>query len=164
MIQAYASAPSVADLDAQARATGNRKDIAVTVGDRLFTDEWPAQVMQVSANEMAGHVVLGLRVSGVHFHKALTREAFLSEIASLVARSFAAAPMAEEVDVWAVEPLNVGKGLVVAGDLAVPTSRTVFTLTARRSESPSALAARLRSGQNVYVNEDWAHDAFKKGS
>lgn len=161
---AAASIPSVADLDAHARAGGNRKDIAIGVGDRVFAKEWPAQVMQVMANEMSGHVVLGLRVSGVHFHQAMTREQFDAEIASLVAACFAAAPDAEEVDVWATVPLNVGKGIIVAGDLARPTSRTVFTLSARRTEPPSALALRLSSGQNIYLDEEWAVAAFKKGS
>lgn len=156
--------PSVADLDAHARATGNRKALAIAVGDRLFSQEWPAQVMQVAANEMSGHLVLGLRLSGVHFHQELTRDQFLSEVGSVVAACFAAAPHAEEVDLWTTVPLGVGKGIVVAGDLARPTSRTVFTLSARRDESPAALAARLRSGQNVYVDEEWERTAFKKGS
>ena len=163
-LPAFASAPSVADLDAHARATGNRKDAAITVGARLFAQKWPAQVMQVAANEMAGHLVLGLRVSGVHFHENLTRAQFLDEIATLVSQSFAALPAAEEVDLWVTVPLSVGKGIVVAGDLARPTSRTVFTLSVRRGEPASALAARLKSGQDLYVDEEWAHTAFKKAS
>ncbi|HET9029965.1 MAG TPA: hypothetical protein VFN49_07290, partial [Candidatus Aquilonibacter sp.] len=149
---ALASTPSVADLDAHARATGNRKDIAYSVGDRLFAREWPAQVMQVAANQMGAHLVLGLRLSGVHFHQDLTAAQFYDEVASLVAECFAAAPQAEEVDVWATVPLSVGKGVVVAGDLAKPTSRTVFTLSARRIEGIAAIAARLQRGQDVYLD------------
>ena len=52
----------------------------------------------------------------------------------LIARAFAAAPAAEEVDLWVTVPIAVGKGLVVSGDLAVPTTRTVFTLSVRRGE------------------------------
>lgn len=158
---AFASTPSVADLDAHARATGNRKDIAVSVGDQLFRQEWPAQVMQVAANEMGSHLVLGLRLSGVHFHRPLTRDQFYAEIASLVGECFAAAPTAEEIDIWTTVPLNVGKGVIVAGDLAKPTSRTVFTLSARRGEAPSTLAERLRGGEDIFVDEEWARTAFK---
>lgn len=158
---AFAAAPSVADLDAHARATGNRKDIAVAVGDQVFRQQWPAQVMQVAANEMGTHLVLGLRVSGVHFHHPLTREQFYEEIASLVGECFVAAPQAEEIDIWTTVPLSVGRGVVVAGDLAKPTSRTVFTLSARRGETSAALAERLRGGEDVFVDEEWARTAFK---
>lgn len=161
---AFAAAPSVADLDAHARATGNRKDVAVAVGDQVFRQQWPAQVMQVAANEMGTHLVLGLRVSGVHFHRPLTREEFYEEIASLVGECFAAAPQAEEIDVWTTVPLSVGKGVVVAGDLAKPTSRTVFTLSARRAETSAALAERLRGGEDVFVDEEWARTAFKSST
>jgi hypothetical protein len=157
-----AASPSVADLDARSRASGNRIDIAMAVGERLFTTTWPAQVLQVVANEMGPYIVLGMRVSGVKFHGTLTREAFDREIVDLVARAFASAPSAEEIDVWATVPLSVGKGLVVSGDLAKPTTRTVFTVSVRRSENPSALASRLHSGENVFLDEEWAHGAFAK--
>jgi predicted amino acid dehydrogenase len=161
---AFAATPSVADLDAHARATGNRKDIAVSVGDNLFRQRWPAQVMQVAANEMGTHLVLGLRISGVHFHRPLSRDEFYSEIAALVSECFSAAPQAEEVDVWTTVPLDVGKGVVVAGDLAKPTSRTVFTLSARRGETAADLASRLRGGGDVFVDEEWARTAFKSST
>ena len=120
--------------------------------------------MQVAANEMGDHLVLGLRVSGVHFHRALTRDEFFAEIASLVGECFAAAPGAEEIDVWTTVPLDVGKGIVVAGDLAKPTSRTVFTLSARRGEASHALMDRLHGGEDVYVDEEWARTAFKSST
>jgi len=120
--------------------------------------------MQVAANEMGAHLVLGLRISGVHFHRPLTRDQFYAEIASLVGECFAAAPQAEEIDIWTTVPLSVGKGVVVAGDLAKPTSRTVFTLSARRGEAPSSLAERLRGGEDVFVDEEWARTAFKSST
>ena len=157
-----AASPSVADLDAHSRAGGNRLDIATSVGEQLFSTTWPAQVMQVLANEDGSHIVLGLRVSGVKFHAALTRDAFDREVMDLVARAFAAAPAAEEVDLWATVPISVGKGIVVSGDLAKPTTRTVFTVSVRRGESADSLAARLRSGANVFVDQEWASTAFTK--
>jgi hypothetical protein len=157
-----AAAPSVADLDAHSRASGNRLDIATSVGEQLFRTTWPAQVMQVLANEDGAHLVLGLRVSGVKFHEPLSRDGFDREVQELVARAFAAAPDAEEVDLWVTVPIGVGKGMVVSGDLAKPTTRTVFTVSVTRSESAAALAARLRSGAAVFLDQEWAQSAFTK--
>ncbi len=157
-----AASPSVADLDAHSRAGGNRIDIATSVGQQLFSSTWPAQVMQVLANETATHVVLGLRVSGVKFHQPLSREAFNAEIVELITRAFAAAPSAEEVDLWVTVPIGVEKGLIVSGDLAVPTTRTVFTISVARSENAASLAARLRGGANVFLDQEWAQSAFTK--
>ncbi len=157
-----ASTPSVADLDAHSRAGGNRLDIATSVGEQLFNTTWPAQVLQVLANQDGTHVVLGLRISGVKFHGTLTRDAFDREVMDLIARAFAAAPAAEEVDLWVTVPLDVGKGIVVSGDLAKPTTRTVFTVSVRRGEDTAALATRLRSGQSVFLDQEWASTAFTK--
>jgi hypothetical protein len=154
--------PSVADLDAHSRAGGNRLDIATSVGEQLFSTAWPAQVMQVLANETGAYVVLGLRVSGVKFHQPLTRENFDREVEELIARAFAAAPSAQEVDLWVTVPIVVGKDVVVSGDLAKPTTRTVFTISVSRNENAASLAARLHSGANVFLDEEWAQGAFTK--
>ena len=150
---AIAAQPSVADLDAQSRAAGNRKDIAVRIGERVFATMWPAQVLQVEANDMGGHVVVGLHVSGVKFHDPLTRAGFNREIAALVAQAFATEAAAEEVDVWVTVPISVGKGVIVSGDLAKPTTRNVYTMSALRG---------VRAVGNTFVDEDWAREAFKK--
>jgi hypothetical protein len=155
--------PSVGYTDAFARAAGNRKPIAVKIGRDLFRTMWPAQVINVYADGIDGHDVAGLHLSGVHFHHPLTRAQFLTEIDDLVERAFAAAPV-EEVDVWASVPLNVGKGVVVAGDLAKPTFRTVFTVSARRGESATALLARMQQGEGVFWDQDWERSAFKVGA
>jgi hypothetical protein len=157
-----AASPSVADLDAHSRAGGNRLDIATTVGEQIFSTTWPAQVLQVLANEDGADVVLGLRLNGVKFHGTMTRDAFEHEVTDLVARAFAAAPAAEEVDLWVTVPIDVGKGIVVSGDLAKPTTRTVFTISVRRSETAGALTARLHSGQSVFLDQEWADTAFTK--
>lgn len=150
-----AASPSVADLDAHSRAAGNRIDVAMAVGERIFTTKWPAQVLQIEANQMASHLVLGLHVSGVKFHRPMTKAQFEDEIRALVAQSFAAAPSAEEVDVWTTVPISVGKGVVVSGDLAKPTTRTVYTYSAERSAP---------AGANIFIDEEWAVDAFEKVS
>ncbi|HKU66472.1 MAG TPA: hypothetical protein VJP85_01735 [Candidatus Baltobacteraceae bacterium] len=151
--------PGVDRTDAFARASGNRKPVAVKIGQALFATQWPAQVMNVYADGIAGHDVAGLHISGVHFHRALTREQFIDEIAGLVSRTFKVAPV-EEVDVWASVPLGVGRGVVVAGDLAKPTFRVVFTLSARREESADSLVRRMRQGSGVFWDQDWERKVF----
>jgi hypothetical protein len=158
---ARAEVPPVATVDAHARADGNDKPLAIAVGENLFATTWPVQVMQVSANAIDGHVVIGLRLSGVKFHGTPALDDFHREVADLVERSFAAAPAAEEVDLWVTIPIRIGKDAVVSGDLAVPTTRNVYTLTVRRSEPRSSLEKRLSKGTNIFVDEEWARAAFK---
>jgi hypothetical protein len=152
--------PSVDRTDAYARASGNLKPLAVSVGRSLFETEWPAQVLNVYANGVPGHGIVGLRVSGTRFHHALTREDFMLEVLALVQRSFQTAPI-EEIDVWASVPLRVGKDIVVAGDLAKPTSRTVFTLSVRRGESSDSVLKRMRQGDGVFWDQDWERTTLK---
>jgi hypothetical protein len=159
---ACAHAPSVADLDAAARAVGNRRDIAQSIGRAIFQTQWPAEVNQISANELDRHLIVGVRIWGVKFHHPLTRAEFVNEIVSLTQTIFSAAPDAEEIDFWAAIPIDVSKGVVVSGDLARPTSRTVFSVTVLRSESTQALHERAIDDSNgAFWDGQWAHDAFK---
>ncbi len=159
---AAAYTPTIAELDAQARAAGNRRDLAQQIGDAVFGTPWPAEVSQISANALDGHVIVGIRVLGVKFHQPMTREAFTFEVATLAETAFTAAPSAEEIDIWASIPIDVAKGVIVSGDLAKPTSRTVFSVSARRGESTAELQARLAApGDGVYWDEQWARTAFK---
>jgi len=160
-LAASASAPSVATLDADARAGGNRKIEAERIGDTIFAIEWPAQVMKISANSVDDSLVVGLKVSGVKFHTPLTRAAFESEMTTLIGLVFASEPKVTEVDLWAAVPLDVGKGVIVTGDLATPTTRNVFTVSSRRGESPAALEARVKAMQGIYLDEEWARTTLK---
>lgn len=127
----------------------------MAVGRRLFATVWPAQVLKVYVDGTGSHAVAGIRISGVKFHRALDRRGFAAEVADVATQTLAAARL-EEVDIYAVVPLSVGKGVVVAGDLAKPSSRTVFAVTVRRGESRSALFARLQTGRLAYWDQDWA--------
>ncbi len=161
--RAVAAVPSVADLDATARASGNRLDLATRIGESVFATTWPAEVSQVSANQMDRHVIVGIRIWGVKFHDEMSRRDFVTEVIDLIGRAYAAAPAVEEVDVWASVPIEVARGEVVSGDLAVPTSRTVFSITSRRGESATAIEARASGlGEGVFWDEEWARTAFKK--
>ncbi len=159
---APAYAPSVADLDAAARAVGNRRDVAQRIGLSVFSTHWSAQVTQISANQLGSHLIVGIRLWGVKFHHPLTRDEFIGEVVTLVERSFAAAPATEEIDVWASVPIAVAKGVVVSGDLAKPTSRTVFSLTVRRGEPVAAVRARASAASDgVFWDPQWSRTAFR---
>ena len=160
---AAAYAPSVAQLDAVARAAGNRRDVARRIGGAIFSTRWPAEVSQISANALAGHLIVGIRVLGVKFHRPITRDEFVSEVVALIETTFGAAPATEEIDLWASVPISVAKGAVVSGDLAKPTSRTVFSLSVRRGESLASLRARVsKAGDGVFWDSQWAHTAFRE--
>lgn len=154
--------PPLSEVDAEARASGNRKDIATTIGDALFATTWPAQVSQVSANQLGGHLIVGIRIWGVKFHEKMTRAEYLAEVVSLTEKAFATDPAIEEIDLWTSVPIAVGKGVVVSGDLAKPTSRVVYSITVRRGEAPAALAARAAGTHGVFWDEEWARSAFKE--
>lgn len=158
---AVAHTPTVAELDADSRAAGNRIDIAERIGDGVFKTTWAAQVSQISANAVGKHVIVGIRVWGVKFHHPITRRQFLDEVASLVEAAFAAATEAEEVDLWASVPISVGKGVIVSGDLAKPTTRTVFSVSVRRGETAEAIL--VKSGSAAFWDQDWERSAFNSG-
>lgn len=159
-VPASAKTPSVAALDAAARAGGSDKPLARKIGSRLFLTEWPVQVLNVYVDSIPGHSVAGLHLSGTKFHHDLSRAQFFGEIATLAQQTFAAAPV-EEVDVFTTVPLVVGKDLIVAGDLARPTSKNVFTASIRRGEPRASLLARLGAKNGVFIDEEWARAALK---
>ena len=111
---------------------------------------------------MGGHLIVGIRVWGVKFHEKMTRAEYLAEVVSLIEKAFAADPAIEEIDLWTSVPIAVGKGVVVSGDLAKPTSRVVYSITVRRGEAPAVLAARAAGTHGVYWDEEWASNAFKE--
>jgi hypothetical protein len=161
---AAAYAPSVADLDAAARAVGNRRDIAIRIGESVFSTQWPAEVSQISVNQLDDHTIVGLRIWGVKFHRPITQAEFVGEVVTLISKAFAAAPTAEEVDAWASIPIKVGKGTIVTGDLAEPTSRTVFSVTVHRGETAASMKARAaQTASGVFWDLDWARATFKEG-
>ncbi len=149
--------PATADLDAAARAAGNHKQEAYQLGRALFATVWPAQILKVRVDGAGSHRVAGLLLSGVKFHHGLDVEGFAGEVAAIARRAFAASSV-EEVDIWAIVPLAIdkatAKNLVVSGDYAQPTARTVFAVTVLRSEAP-ALAERILQGSDVFWDPGW---------
>ncbi len=150
--QARASG-SLADVDAYARAAGNRPKLARALGDVLFQTSWPAQITKVRVDAVGPHAVAGLVLSGTKFHRPLDPDDFLSEVRDLVSASFAHSAV-EEVDLWTTIPLATHAHEVVAGDLAMPTSRTVFAVSVQRREA-ATFAARLAAGRDVFWDAAW---------
>jgi hypothetical protein len=139
---------SEAEVDAYARAAGNRRADAIALGTALFAEQRSAQVVKVRVDEAMSHEVAGLVISGVKFHAPLSQSEFTDEVIDLIRTTFAASRV-EEVDVWATVPLAAEAGAIVSGDMAQPTSRTVFAVSVRRAEGPD-YASRIRRGTDVY--------------
>lgn len=156
-----ATAPPLATIDANYRAEGNRRDVARAVGDSLFSTQWPAQIVKVGADGIGDRIVVGLIISGVKFHRKLSRAQFAAEVASVAQRVFAVTPRIAEVDVWATVPLAVTRHEDVSGDLAQPTTRTVFSAALMRGRM---VPQRLLVSRDVYWDEEWARTLFKERS
>ncbi|HTV72271.1 MAG TPA: hypothetical protein VME66_01010 [Candidatus Acidoferrales bacterium] len=136
------------------RSVGTDRPEAIVVARALLTQEWPASVQQVRVDATGTHLVAGIVLSGVKFHRALDVSDFLDEAQALIVRAFAAAPL-EEVDLWATVPIRVARGAIVSGDLAVPTSRTVFACSVRRADLPQ-LTGLLHGSADVFWDEAFA--------
>jgi len=150
------SQPPLNVVNAHARAFGTRKDTAIRIGAQLFNRQWGAQILRVYVDGAGSHQIAGIVLSGVKFHRPLTRALFMNEVNAIIQEAFSAAPV-EEVDLWCVVPLAIGKGAVVSGDLAQPTERTVFSVTTRRDAAHGADDA-------TYWDASWAHDALHDNS
>jgi hypothetical protein len=146
-----AAAPLVARADARvdARSAGSDLPTARRIAAALLAGPHPAQLLKVRCERVAAHVDCGLTVSGTRFHRTLDLAAWNAEIAGLIEGGYAAAPEVDEIDVWATVPLDAGKGVVVSGDLAKPTSATVFSITVPRSDR-GTVRERLAAGRGVF--------------
>jgi len=157
--------PSIARIDAEARARGNRRALAVAIGERLFVHVLPVQLLEIRATGLDDRVYVGLRFSGKSFHGPVSRAALDRELLDAVESSFAVSARVQEVDCWIVVPIPVAAGTVVSGDKAMPTERDVLTLSVRRGESATHLAQRLKDGEGVVVDSEWiAHALSSKGT
>ncbi|HZY99115.1 MAG TPA: hypothetical protein VFE36_06055, partial [Candidatus Baltobacteraceae bacterium] len=58
-------------------------------------------------------------------------------------------------------PISVGKGVIVSGDLAKPTTLTVFSVSVRRGQSPEAILGA--SPSTAYCDQEWERSAFNSG-
>ncbi len=119
---------------AKSRSEGNAPDTAERVAVALLSVGYPEQILKVRVFATKPAVVAGIMLSGVKFHAPVDRETFAADAADMIYRAFAAEPSVTEVDIWAVVPIAVARDATVSGDLAVPTTRTVFSASVLRSD------------------------------
>jgi hypothetical protein len=158
-----ATAPTAADtaMRATARARGTDRPTAIAVGRAVLAQPFAAQVTRIRCEKLGPHRICGIVLSGVKFKRPLDRRAFIDEVSRVITTAFATAPL-EEVDLWTTVPLDAGKGIVVSGDLAAPTSATVFAISVPRT-ALARLDDQLDSGRDVYWDSAFA-DSLAKGS
>ena len=105
------NAPSIADLDATARAAGNRSTSRPRSAKASSARRGRRRSVKSRANEIGSHLIVGVRLWGVKFHRAADASGVRPRSSRRSLRkTFAAAPAVEEVDVWASIPIEVGKG------------------------------------------------------
>ena len=131
------------------RSSGSDIVTARRIAAALLARPLAAQLLRVRCERVGRHVDCGLTVSGAKFHRKLDLRAWNAEIAALIGGAYAAAPEADEIDCWATVPLGTGKGTVVSGDYAKPTSATVFSITVPRADR-ARVRARLAGGAGVF--------------
>ena len=134
-----------ADYRAEGRAAGGDRATAVRVAHALLARPLDVQLTRVRCERAGGAGFCGLTLSGVKFHQRIGTAAFTAEVDALVRGAFAADPGLAEVDLWVTVPAGTGKGAVVSGDFALPSSATVFAVTV-----PRANAAHVSNGADVF--------------
>ena len=127
------SAAGAQDARALGRSAGGDRTTAVRVAQALLTQPLALQLTRVRCERVNATGFCGLTLSGVKFHRRVDTASFRAEVDGLVRAAFAVDPAIAEVDLWVTVPLAAGKGAVVSGDFAMPSSATVFAVTVPRS-------------------------------
>jgi hypothetical protein len=141
----HAAAAPAADLRAELRAAGGDRDTAVRVARALLARPLALQLTRVRCERVGAERFCGLTLSGVKFHRRVDTASFDAEVERLVRGAFATEPLIAEVDLWVTVPLSAGRGAVVSGDFAQPSSATVFATTVPRDD-----VLRAATGKNVF--------------
>jgi hypothetical protein len=133
------SAPvgAATDYRAAGRAAGGDRPLALRIAHVLLARPLALQLTRVRCERAAGASFCGLTLSGVKFHRRVDTAAFRAEIDALVSGAFAVDPAIAEVDLWVTVPADAGKGAIVSGDFALPSSATVFATTVPRTSAGS---------------------------
>jgi hypothetical protein len=140
-----ATRAGAADYRAEGRAAGGDRATAVRVAHALLARPLAVQLTRVRCERAGSAGFCGLMLSGVKFHRRIGTAAFTAEVDALVHGAFAVDPALAEVDLWVTVPAGTGKGAIVSGDFALPSSATVFAVTV-----PRANAAHPSGGPNVF--------------
>jgi hypothetical protein len=133
------------DYRAAGRAAGGDRATAVRVAHALLATPLDLQLTRVRCERVGAAGYCGLTLSGVKFKRRVDTAAFRAEVDGLIHGAFAVDPSIAEVDLWVTVPADAGKGAVVSGDFALPSSATVYATTV-----PRALAPRASDNPNVF--------------
>lgn len=145
----FTRAQTIDDPRVLARAKGSDLVAARQIASALLARPLPAQLLEVRCERAGPHLDCGLVLSGTKFHRRLDEAGWDAEVTALIAGAYAAEPSADEIDCWATVPIATGRGEVVSGDFAAPTTANVFSITVPRTDR-AAVAARLRGGRGVF--------------
>ena len=140
-----AAPAGAADFRAEGRAAGGDRATAVRVGHALLARPLDLQLTRVRCERTGAEGFCGLTLSGVKFHRRVDTTAFRAEVDGLVRGAFAVDRAIAEIDLWVTVPADAGKGAIVSGDFALPSSATVFATTVTRAD-----AWRPSEGPNVF--------------
>ena len=129
---------------ARKRVEGNDPESAERIAVALLAGDFPVQILKVHVDRIGPATVAGIMLSGVKFHRPVSRREFAAVVGAMIDRTFEAAASADEVDVWAVVPQPVAPNAPVSGDVAVPAERTVFSAAVPRQRwNPAAWPPQL---------------------
>jgi hypothetical protein len=131
---------------ARERIEGNDPAVAERIGISLLREEFREPIEKIRVLTVPAASVAGIMLSGSRLHEPVTAGQFEADARAMAALTLSSAPRISEVDVWATLPQPVARGTIVAGDLAAPTDRTVFSISVRRGV-PAAKA---------FIDRDWA--------
>jgi hypothetical protein len=120
---------------AEERASGGDRATALRIATVLLAQPLDLQLTHVRCERVAGQSFCGLTLAGVKFHRRLDTATFERDVDALVRDAFAVDSQIAEVDLWVTVPASAGKGAVVSGDFAVPTSATVYATTTPRAQA-----------------------------
>ena len=153
LIPAPSSADPHGDSRVDARSGGNRRSEARAIVSKLLLTRWSAQIVKVRVDGVGGHEVAGIILEGGNFHGTLSWRGFTQEVGAVATQALATGRV-DEVDIWATVPLELPPNAVVSGDYALPTTKTVFSLTVQRGRE-ATIARRLASRDGVFVEPEW---------
>lgn len=142
---------------ARERAEGNDPALAERIGAALLNASFPEQLLKVRVLRVGDATDVGIMLSGVKFHAAMTRRELAADVGGMIDRAFDARPDIAEVDVWAVTPLEVLPTGAVSGDYAAPTTRTVFSAAVTRAQREAA-ATRTQMLGTMYWGEGFLNE------
>jgi hypothetical protein len=131
---AMATVTKSSDYRAEERAAGGDRVTAVRIAHALLATPRDLQLTRVRCERVGTAGFCGLTLSGVKFKHRVDTASFRAEVDGLVRGAFAVDPAIAEVDLWVTVPADAGKGAVVSGDFAQPSSATVFATTVPRTQ------------------------------